>query len=187
MPDSVSKSERSRIMAAVKSTDTKPERLLRSLVSSLNFRYRLHVSSLPGTPDLVFSRLRRVINVSGCFWHMHGCGRCRIPGTRREYWVAKLERNAARDARTRRKLKRMGWRVLTIWECQLTAARVAATTRRIRKFLAQPAAGRLTVLPRPAGVRESRKQGRGRRRSQDVNRRVGVEGEGVTIHRRRSR
>ncbi|MCC7292628.1 MAG: DNA mismatch endonuclease Vsr [Phycisphaerales bacterium] len=122
-------------MATVKSRGTAPERVVRRLVSAMGFRYRLHVRSLPGTPDLVFHQLCRVINVSGCFWHMHGCGRCRIPATRRAYWLAKLERNAARDARNRRKLRRMGWSVLTVWECQLTAKRIGRTTERIGAFL----------------------------------------------------
>ena len=78
------------------------------LVHSLGFRYRLHVRSLPGAPDLVFPRLRKVIFVSGCFWHMHTCGRCHIPAARRRYWVDKLERNAARDRRVQRALRRAG-------------------------------------------------------------------------------
>ncbi|MBN1911438.1 MAG: DNA mismatch endonuclease Vsr [Pirellulales bacterium] len=118
MGDTVSQSERSRIMAAVKSRDTSPELLVRKLAHSLGYRYRLHVRSLPGTPDLVFPRLRKIINVNGCFWHMHSCGRCRIPSSRRDYWIAKMERNAARDRRTTRALRKDGWRVLVIWECQ---------------------------------------------------------------------
>src|SRR6185295_10356211 len=99
MADTFSVAERSRIMAAVKSRDTTPEMVVRRMVHAMGFRYRLHVRSLPGAPDLVFPRLRSVIFVSGCFWHMHTCGRCRIPTARRKYWVAKLERNAARDKR----------------------------------------------------------------------------------------
>ncbi|MBN1395925.1 MAG: hypothetical protein JW959_12965, partial [Pirellulales bacterium] len=78
MVDTVSQSERSRIMAAVKSKDTTPEMFVRRLVHSLGYRYRLHVRALPGTPDLVFPRLRKIINVNGCFWHLHGCPRCRM-------------------------------------------------------------------------------------------------------------
>lgn len=106
---------------------------MRRLVHRLGYRYRLHVRSLPGTPDLVFPRPRKIIRVSGCFWHMHGCGRCRIPASRRAYWIAKLKRNRDRDVRTRRKLRRLGWRVLTVWECQTKDA--AALTHRLRKFL----------------------------------------------------
>src|SRR5215203_6167739 len=99
MPDTISKIERSRIMATVKSKDTKPELVVRRLIHALGFRYRLHVRDLPGTPDLVFPRRHKVINVSGCFWHMHTCGRCRIPASRRSYWVRKLAGNRARDQR----------------------------------------------------------------------------------------
>jgi DNA mismatch endonuclease, patch repair protein len=133
--DTVSKTERSRIMAAVKSKDTAPELIVRRLVHSLGYRYRLHVRSLPGNPDLVFPRLRKVINVNGCFWHLHRCARCRVPSSRRRYWVAKLQRNAARDKRTRRELQHAGWRVLVIWECQITRWSEERLRDRIVAFL----------------------------------------------------
>src|SRR5436190_1875342 len=113
------KRERSRIMAAVKSKNTKPELAVRRLIHSLGFRFRLHVRSLPGTPDLVFPRLRKIIEVRGCFWHGHTCGRCRIPATQRQYWVQKIERNRIRDRRAVATLRRRGWRLLILWECQL--------------------------------------------------------------------
>jgi len=122
-------------MAAVKSKDTAPEMTVRRLIHSLGFRYRLHVRSLPGAPDLVFPRLRKTIFVSGCFWHMHGCGRCRIPAVRRRYWTAKLQRNVARDKRVTRALRRAGWGVLVIWECQTLAAGRARLEARVWKFL----------------------------------------------------
>jgi DNA mismatch endonuclease (patch repair protein) len=133
--DTFTKAERSRIMALVRSTDTTPEIVVRRLVHSMGYRYRLHVRSLPGAPDLVFPRLCKVIFVSGCFWHMHGCGRCRIPQTRRAAWLAKLQRNRRRDVRTRRALRALGYSVVTIWECQTRPTeRLGA---RIRKFLDQ--------------------------------------------------
>jgi DNA mismatch endonuclease (patch repair protein) len=135
MADTVSESERSRIMAAVKSKDTAPEWLVRRLVHSLGYRYRLHVRSLPGTPDLVFPRLRKIINVNGCFWHLHGCARCRVPSSRRRYWTAKLQRNAARDKRTERELRQIGWRVMVIWECQIGPPCVNRLRARIIRFL----------------------------------------------------
>ncbi|MCI0334161.1 MAG: very short patch repair endonuclease [Planctomycetes bacterium] len=138
MADTLTKIERSRIMAAVKSKDTSPELVVRRLVHSLGFRYRLHVRNLPGTPDLVFPRLRKVINVSGCFWHMHHCGRCRIPTSRRRYWLAKLERNASRDKRTRRTLHRLGWSVLTVWECQTRSTELERLRTRVARFLRSP-------------------------------------------------
>jgi len=137
MVDSFSPAERSRIMAAVKGKDTSPEMVVRRLVHGMGYRYRLHVKRLPGTPDLVFPRLGKVIIVNGCFWHGHTCGRCRIPATRRGYWVGKIERNRVRDRRTRRWLARLGWRVLVIWECQTVARRAEKLRDRVEKFLAQ--------------------------------------------------
>ena len=123
-------------MAAVKSKDTAPEWIVRRMVHAMGYRYRLHVRGLPGTPDLVFPRLRKIINVHGCFWHLHRCPRCRIPATRRRYWTAKLQRNAQRDKQTIRKLRREGGAVLVIWECQTTPKKLASLRRRIAKFLA---------------------------------------------------
>jgi len=123
------------LVADVKSEDTAPELAIRRLAHSLGYRYRLHVRSLPGTPDLVFPRLRKIINVNGCFWHMHGCARCRVPSSRRAYWIAKRQRNAARDKRTLRALRRAGWQVMVIWECQINPAREERLRRRIIAFL----------------------------------------------------
>jgi len=123
-------------MAAVRSKDTTPELIVRRLVHRLGFRFRLHVKALPGKPDLVFVARRRIINVSGCFWHGHTCGRCRIPATRRDYWIAKIERNRRRDARTSRALRRLRWKVMTVWECQLGDS--ARLERRLMKFLRGP-------------------------------------------------
>jgi len=122
-------------MAAVQSKNTTPEMAVHRLVYSLGHRYRLHVHSLPGSPDLVFPRLRKVININGCFWHMHHCERCRVPSSRREYWVAKMQRNAARDKRTRRELRKLGWQVLVLWECQIKPSREDWLRRRIVAFL----------------------------------------------------
>lgn len=134
MADTFSRTERSRIMAAVKSQDTTAELVVRRLVHSLGYRFRLHDRSLPGSPDLVFKRLRKVIFVHGCFWHKHSCGRCRIPTTRRAYWLAKIEGNAARDRRSRRALKKIGWASLVVWECEIKRAALAA---RLVRFLGQ--------------------------------------------------
>jgi DNA mismatch endonuclease (patch repair protein) len=124
-------------MASVKGKNTAPEMVVRSLVQSLGYRFRLHVRALSGTPDLVFPQLHKVVNVSGCFWHMHTCGRCRIPVARRSYWLAKLQRNAARDKRTRRALRKAGWSVLTVWECQTTVRNRERLREKIAKFLAE--------------------------------------------------
>jgi DNA mismatch endonuclease (patch repair protein) len=122
-------------MAAVKSKDTKPELVVRRIAHSLGYRYRLHVRSLPGTPDLVFPRFRKIINVNGCFWHMHGCARCRVPSSRREYWIAKMGRNAERDKAVRRSLQRSGWHVLVVWECEIHASRDEHLRKKITAFL----------------------------------------------------
>lgn len=133
MAEDVCPAERSRIMAAVKSKDTTPEMVVRRLVHAMGHRYRLHVRGLPGTPDLVFPSTRRIVNVSGCFWHMHGCGRCRIPATHRDYWLSKLRRNRARDKRTLRQLRKAGWRVLVVWECQ--TLNLPALKAKLHRFL----------------------------------------------------
>ena len=84
---------------------------------------------------MVFPRLKKIINVSGCFWHMHGCGACRIPASRRDYWVAKLVRNRQRDRRVRRTLRRLGWSVLVVWECQTRRRRLPQLEARLSAFL----------------------------------------------------
>ena len=107
-------------MAAIRSKDTSPELAIRKMVYALGYRYRLHDPKLPGKPDLVFSSRRKALFVHGCFWHRHnGCGRATIPKTRREFWEAKLSRNVLRDKRNLRLLRKLGWKVLTAWQCEL--------------------------------------------------------------------
>ena len=120
MPDFLNKEERSRLMARIRSRDTRPERYVRRQVWAAGFRYRLHVRKLPGTPDLVLKRHRTVVLVQGCFWHNHDCpkGR-RRPAANPEFWNAKLNRNAARDAENQAKLEALGWTVFPIWECTI--------------------------------------------------------------------
>ncbi len=120
-------------MSLVKSKNTAPELTLRRLLHRAGYRYRLHVSSLPGRPDLVFPARKKVIFVSGCFWHMHDCGRCRIPQSNRPYWLAKLRRNRDRDLQHRNDLRRLGWGSLTVWECELS--NLSVTARRVARFL----------------------------------------------------
>lgn len=107
-------------MARVRSKNTRPELLVRKLVFGLGYRYRLHKRTLPGSPDLVFAPREKVIFVHGCFWHRHSrCALARLPKSRIDFWVPKLEGNRLRDEKNKRALTRMGWKVLTIWECQL--------------------------------------------------------------------
>ena len=110
---------RSRNMARIRSHDTKPEKIVRQLVTSLGLRYRLQRRDLPGKPDLVFGPRHTVIFVHGCFWHQHGhCPAGRIPTANHTFWKAKLIRNSQRDLENKRALLRLGWRVLTVWECE---------------------------------------------------------------------
>lgn len=119
-------------MARVRSKNTRPEMLVRKLVFALGYRYRLHKRNLPGCPDLVFAPRGKVIFVHGCFWHRHPrCALARLPKSRIDFWVPKLEGNKRRDERNKRALARKGWKVLTIWECQLgDANRLSAVIRR---------------------------------------------------------
>lgn len=108
-------------MSLIRAKDTKPEMAVRRLVHSLGYRYRLHRRDLPGCPDLVFSIRCKVIFVHGCFWHRHPDSTCklaRLPKSREEFWVPKLESNASRDRRNEMALKAKGWDVLVIWECE---------------------------------------------------------------------
>ncbi|MFC3285988.1 very short patch repair endonuclease [Litchfieldella rifensis] len=132
--DTVSRSRRSQIMARVRAKDTKPEMHVRRLIHGMGYRYRLHARDLPGRPDLVFRSRRRVIFVHGCFWHRHpGCSHARIPKSRTEFWRTKLEGNRRRDVMNRIELRRLGWRSLVIWECQLKDE--DDLRRKIRSFL----------------------------------------------------
>lgn len=117
MADRISKERRSENMRRIKSKDMKPEMIVRQIVHSMGYRYRLHRRDLPGKPDLVFGPKRKVIFVHGCFWHQHTCRDGRIPETRRDYWEPKLLRNVQRDLEAMRKLEEADWNVLVIWEC----------------------------------------------------------------------
>lgn len=118
--DVFSPAKRSEIMRAVKSRDTKPEIALRKSLHRLGYRYRLNVGDLPGKPDLVFPKYKAVIFVHGCFWHGHACKRgARTPKSNRIYWTEKIARNKERDKKNKIALKALGWRVITVWECQI--------------------------------------------------------------------
>ncbi|MGF1463014.1 MAG: very short patch repair endonuclease [Maricaulaceae bacterium] len=125
---------RSRVMAAVKSANTAPERRVRAIVRALGYGYRLHRKDLPGRPDLAFIGRRKVIFVHGCFWHGHDCARgARVPKTRTAYWRAKIARTRARDVAHHAAYAEMGWSALTIWECELKAPELSD---RLAAFLA---------------------------------------------------
>lgn len=137
MADTLTKESRSERMGRISGRNTKPEMFVRRLVHSLGYRYRLHRKDLPGCPDLVFPGRRKVIFVHGCFWHRHGDSSCklaRLPKSRLEFWLPKLEANAERDEKNVERLIEDGWEVLVLWECELKDH--AFIKSRIESFLA---------------------------------------------------
>jgi len=119
MSDNLTVEQRSFAMRKVKSGDTGPELIVRRMLHRLGFRFRLHQRHLPGSPDIVLARHRTVVLVHGCFWHRHvGCNHATNPVSNAEYWLAKFERNMRRDRQSSKELKAMGWRVVTVWECE---------------------------------------------------------------------
>lgn len=134
--DIVSPERRSAMMAGIRGKDTKPELVVRRLAHHLGYRFRLHRRDLPGTPDLVFPGRRKLVFVHGCFWHRHpGCRFAYQPKSNVESWRAKFDTNVTRDARVRRELDKMGWDVLTIWECETTDVEMLAN--KLTNFLDQ--------------------------------------------------
>lgn len=122
--------QRHRCMSSIKSVNTKPEMIIRQWIWKEGFRYRLHVKSLPGTPDIVIRKLKTVIFVNGCFWHGHIVGECyRLPKSNIEFWTTKIRKNRERDIRNYTLLKSNGWNVLVVWECQLIKKRRKDTLR----------------------------------------------------------
>ncbi len=118
--DTMTPVERGERMSQIRARDTSPEMIVRSFVHALGFSFRLHDRRLPGCPDLVFASRRKVIFVHGCFWHRHNrCDLARLPKSRLEFWLPKLEGNKQRDAQCRRALTALGWSSLVIWECEL--------------------------------------------------------------------
>lgn len=118
--DRITRERRSWNMSRIRSRDTGPERLVRSVLHSRGFRFRLHVRDLPGCPDIVLPKYRTVVLVHGCFWHRHsGCRYAYTPKSRVEFWKKKFAANVSRDAKTRRALKQAGWQILVVWECEL--------------------------------------------------------------------
>jgi len=133
MSDHVSPSKRSEIMRTVRTRDTSVELIVRRLLHSKGYRYRLHRRDLPGSPDLVFPGLRKVLFVHGCFWHGHNCNKGRLPKSKPEYWAPKIDANRERDGRAIEALKELGWGVETVWQCELRDRR--AISAKLDKFL----------------------------------------------------
>jgi DNA mismatch endonuclease (patch repair protein) len=137
--DRVSPQHRSAMMRAVRGRDTKPEMVVRRAVHHMGYRYRLHQRSLPGSPDLVFAKLKLALFVHGCFWHVHpGCSRASVPASNREFWSAKLTRNQQRDDQVQAALRAAGWEVEVLWECEVK--RPADLQNRLRAIFRTEAA-----------------------------------------------
>lgn len=119
MADTKTPAERSENMSRIRSTNTKPEEIVRKYLFSHGFRYRKNDKRYPGKPDIVLPKYHTIIFVNGCFWHMHGCSRSRLPRSNQVYWEPKIERNIKRDAENKQKLEADGWKVIIVWECEL--------------------------------------------------------------------
>jgi DNA mismatch endonuclease, patch repair protein len=134
--DRLTKERRSWNMSRIRGKDTTPEKAVRSLLHQLGYRFRLHVRKLPGCRDIVLPKFKTAIFVHGCFWHRHrGCRNCTTPTNRREWWLAKLNGNAARDKLHQRALRKLGWRTVVLWECQTERSMVLE--RIVRKLVRQ--------------------------------------------------
>ena len=117
--DIVSKKKRSDMMSRIRSKNTGPEKYVRKELLKRGFKFTLHKKNLPGKPDIVLKKYKTVINVNGCFWHHHNCGRYNVPKNNRKFWLNKLKKNKARDIKNTRKLRKLGWKVYKVWECKM--------------------------------------------------------------------
>ena len=136
MADVHSKAQRSYNMSRIRSTNTKPEMLVRKFLFAQGCRYKLHDATLPGKPDIVLPKYKTVIFVHGCFWHGHNnCRYYKVPQTRTDWWLNKINTNKVNDAKTVKALKKHGWKIITIWECNLKSAKVEKTLNSLLKQL----------------------------------------------------
>lgn len=147
MTDIMTPEQRSRCMSAIKGKDTKPEMIVRKYLFSKGLRYRLHVRSLPGHPDIVLPKYRTVVFINGCFWHGHeGCKYYRLPKSNVEFWESKITNNKNRDVLNEIKLKELGWRVIRIWECEIK--RIQDRDQSLEKLYSQ-------IICKPSGYEEN--------------------------------
>lgn len=133
MVDNRSKESRSRLMSRIGSKHTKPELAVRSLLHSLNYRFRLHRKELPGKPDIVFIGRKKAIFVHGCYWHGHGCKIGKLPKSNLDFWLPKIERNRERDREKRSELEQIGWQVEEVWQCEINGNQNLSA--RLQEFL----------------------------------------------------
>lgn len=133
MADVVDRATRSRMMSGIRGRDTKPEIIVRKFLHAQGFRYRIALKNLPGKPDIVLPKYRTVVFVHGCFWHRHhGCKYAANPSTNKQFWESKFAQNVSRDAAVRKLLRRDGWRVLVVWECQLRESQLRKLAQSIK-------------------------------------------------------
>jgi len=136
MSDIFSKDKRKKIMASVKEKDTGPEITIRKFLFSEGYRFTLYEKDLPGKPDIVFTKRKKIILVNGCFWHGHNCKRGkRVPKTNIDYWRKKINSNVQRDKKTISKLGKLGWRVKVVWECEISKKKFISD---LKQFLGPP-------------------------------------------------
>jgi len=133
--DWLTPSQRSRNMRAIRAKNTKPELAVRRSLHALGFRFRLHISGLPGRPDIVMRKRQLIIHVKGCFWHGHRCLKRRIPEGNRAYWLKKILGNKSRDRRNARRLRSMGWRAVTLWECDIRRWKPKQLEAKLKKLI----------------------------------------------------
>lgn len=137
MVDIFTKAKRHEIMSRVRSSDTAPEIRVRAIIHRLGLRFRLHCKELPGKPDIVLPRHRKIVFVHGCFWHGHpNCKRATVPSTNTDFWASKIDANKQRDRRVVHALRRLGWSVLIVWQCEI--AHADKLERKIRRFFNLP-------------------------------------------------
>jgi|TARA_Y100000310_G_C20578950_1_gene761974 DNA mismatch endonuclease (patch repair protein) len=134
--DNLSKKQRMKNMRGIKSKNTKPEKIIRSILFSKGYRFKIHDKKLPGRPDIVLPKHNTVVNVHGCYWHYHGCSRSNVPKTKTKYWLEKLENNKRRDSQNKRKLTKLGWKVIDVWECTLKRRNIDKTFDKLQRMIA---------------------------------------------------
>ena len=134
--DNLNNMQKFKNMSGFKSKNTKPEMIVRSILFQKGYRFKIHDKNLPGKPDIVLPKYNLIINIHGCYWHNHGCIKSNIPKTRTDYWLDKLENNKKRDFQNKRKLIRLGWRVVDVWECTLNKKNFAKTIDNLERMIA---------------------------------------------------
>jgi DNA mismatch endonuclease (patch repair protein) len=123
-------------MSSIRDRNTQPEKKIRSILFSKGYRFKIHHKKLPGKPDIVLPKHKTIINVNGCFWHYHGCSRSNVPKTKTKYWLEKLENNKSRDSQNKRKLRKLGWKVIDVWECTLKRRNIDKTFDKLQRMIA---------------------------------------------------